>query len=166
MKGGRFQFLEKMDHEFVETFRRYPQHKFTDHFLAKDETLKILIIAAARKHILFRDSSVGHGMAPTRHSILLFIAKPYDALGWAAPVVIVAKILLQELWLLNDNWNAPIPQDLVQHWLDYIDNLSHCPYSMLDWLVQRKSIVRDVRICRYIESCLCCPVFESDSLFD
>jgi len=50
---------------------------------------------------------------PTRLSILSFIAKLYDPLGWAAPVVVSAKILLQELWLLKDDWDAPIPEDIL-----------------------------------------------------
>jgi hypothetical protein len=37
---------------------------------------------------------------------------PHDSLEWAAPVVIAAKILLQELWLLKDDWNAPTSQNL------------------------------------------------------
>jgi hypothetical protein len=56
---------------------------------------------------------------------LSFVAKLYDPLGWAAPVVITAKILLQELWLLKNDWDAPIPQELVQRWKDYVDDLPH-----------------------------------------
>jgi len=63
--------------------------------------------------------------APTKRSILSFIAKLYDPLGWTASVVIAAKILLQELWLLKDDWDASIPQELVQRWLDYVDDLPH-----------------------------------------
>jgi len=48
---------------------------------------------------------------PTRRSILSFVAKLYDPL--AVPVVIIAKILLQELWLLRNDWDAPIPQELM-----------------------------------------------------
>jgi hypothetical protein len=61
----------------------------------------------------------------TRRSILSFVAKLYDSLGWAAPVVITAKILLQELWLLKNDWNAPIPEELMQWWKDYVDDLPH-----------------------------------------
>jgi len=53
------------------------------------------------------------------YSILSFVAKLYDPVRWAAPVVINAKILLQELWLLKDDWDATIPQ----RWKDYVDDL-------------------------------------------
>jgi len=74
---------------------------------------------------------------PTRRSILSFIVKLYDPLGWAASVVVstkiyykdllqrfTAKILLQELWLLKDDWDASIPEDILQRWEDCANNLS------------------------------------------
>jgi hypothetical protein len=64
-------------------------------------------------------------VVPTRCSILSFVAKLYDPLGWAAPIVITAKILLQELWLLKNDWDVPIPQELVQRWKNYVDDLPH-----------------------------------------
>jgi len=48
-----------------------------------------------------RDDAFGFVIAsrttPTRRSILSFIAKLYDPLGWTAPVVVSAKMLPQEL---------------------------------------------------------------------
>jgi hypothetical protein len=95
------------------------QHELDDHFLAKDETLKILGLSWLPQEDVFCfviASSVT--VSPTRHSILSFVAKLYDPLGWAAPVVIIAKILLQELWLLKNDWDAPIQQELVRRWKD------------------------------------------------
>jgi hypothetical protein len=70
---------------------------------------------------------------------LSFVAKLYDPLGWAAPVVITAKILLQELWLLKNDWDAPIPQELVQRWKDYVDDLPHLARARVPrWTGQRK----------------------------
>jgi hypothetical protein len=77
--------------------------------------------------------------APTRRSILSFVAKFYDPLGWAAPVVIIAKILLQELWLLKNDWNAPISQELVQRWIEYVNDLLHLARVRIPrWIGQNK----------------------------
>jgi len=71
-----------------------------------------------------RYSFVCSDLSPTRRSILSFVSKLYDPLGWAAPVIIAAKILLLELWLLKGDWDAPIPLDTLQRWLDCASDLS------------------------------------------
>lgn len=45
----------------------------------------------------------------TKRSILSQIAKIYDPLGLIAPVVITAKIIMQELWGLNIGWDETVP---------------------------------------------------------
>jgi hypothetical protein len=76
---------------------------------------------------------------PTRRSILSFVAKLYDPLGWVVPVVITAKILLQEFWLLKNDWDAPIPEELVQRWKNYVDDLPHLTHARVPrWIGQSK----------------------------
>ncbi|KAH0949507.1 hypothetical protein HN011_006950, partial [Eciton burchellii] len=64
------------------------QHELTDHFLAKDETLKILGLSWLPQEDAFSFVIASTATPfPTRRSILSFVAKLYDLLGWAAPVV-------------------------------------------------------------------------------
>ncbi|KAH0947395.1 hypothetical protein HN011_009112 [Eciton burchellii] len=144
MKGGGFQ-LRKWAANSAILLEDIPasQHELTDHFLAKDETLKILGLSWLPREDVFCFVIASTATAfPTRRSILLFVAKLYDPLGWAAPVVITAKILLQELWLLKSDWDpnwTPILQELVQHWKDYVDDLPHLARARVPrWTGQRK----------------------------
>jgi len=116
------------------------QHKLVEYFLARDEALKILGLSWLPQEDVFRFVIASPvTVLPTRRSILSFVAKLYDPLGWAAPVVIIAKILLQELWLLRNDWDAPIPQELVQRWKNYVDNLPHLARARVPrWTGQRK----------------------------
>lgn len=52
----------------------------------------------------------------TRRTILSSIAKLFDPLGWISTVIIVAKMLLQELALLNTHWDTPVPLDIERKW--------------------------------------------------
>ncbi|XP_076660003.1 uncharacterized protein LOC143363277 [Halictus rubicundus] len=45
----------------------------------------------------------------TKRSVLSGTAQLFDPLGWLAPVTIVAKVLMQSLWLLKVDWDAPLP---------------------------------------------------------
>lgn len=44
------------------------------------------------------------------------IAKLYDPLGLISPILIKAKIILQELWLLKAGWDEPLPIEFQERW--------------------------------------------------
>ncbi|XP_018302670.1 uncharacterized protein [Mycetomoellerius zeteki] len=52
----------------------------------------------------------------TKRSILSETAQLYDPLGLIAPVLIRAKIPIQELWLLRIQWDSPLPPELQDQW--------------------------------------------------
>ncbi|KAH0945172.1 hypothetical protein HN011_004209 [Eciton burchellii] len=63
------------------------QHNLVDHLLAKNETLKILRLSwLPQEDIFYFVITPSVAITPTRRSILSFIAKLYDPLGWAAPI--------------------------------------------------------------------------------
>ncbi|XP_011862577.1 PREDICTED: uncharacterized protein LOC105559116, partial [Vollenhovia emeryi] len=55
----------------------------------------------------------------TKRTIASDIAKLYDPLGLIAPILIRAKILLQELWLLKVEWDEPLSPELEQRWTTF-----------------------------------------------
>ncbi|XP_031329673.1 uncharacterized protein LOC116160582 [Photinus pyralis] len=55
--------------------------------------------------------------ATTKRGILSAVAKIFDPLGWLAPVTIMAKLLIQRLWLTNASWDENIPESLRMEWL-------------------------------------------------
>ncbi|XP_076301442.1 uncharacterized protein LOC143219323 [Lasioglossum baleicum] len=80
----------------------------TDHGLAvskplsPDDNLKVLGIIWNPETDSFRfEVQITHDLPTTKREVLSTIARFYDPLGWAAPVVIVAKIMMQRLWLKN-----------------------------------------------------------------
>ncbi|XP_029171330.1 uncharacterized protein LOC114940747 [Nylanderia fulva] len=58
-------------------------------------------------------SKVGN---PTKRTILSAVAKLFDPAGWAAPVIIGAKILIQDLWMAGLDWDQTIPPPLRERW--------------------------------------------------
>lgn len=53
----------------------------------------------------------------TKRKLTSEIASMFDPLGWAVPVVIRAKHLLQLLWKLNLDWDDNIPEEFTTQWL-------------------------------------------------
>ena len=54
--------------------------------------------------------------ADSKRSILSAVSSVYDPVGLLAPVVLVAKILLQDIWRLKTDWDDPLPLEVLSRW--------------------------------------------------
>ncbi|XP_043271176.1 uncharacterized protein [Venturia canescens] len=94
--------------------------------LSKDDSavLKVLGITWLPKEDAF---SFQFGEIPptrsTKRSVLSLIARLFDPLGWASPVIINAKILMQDLWLAKIDWDDSVPPPLLEGWNTYRHDL-------------------------------------------
>ncbi|XP_029158933.1 uncharacterized protein LOC114931136 [Nylanderia fulva] len=59
----------------------------------------------------------------TKRTILSTIAKLFDPLGLLSPVIIKAKILIQELWINKLNWDESLPSPLANQWITFVNEL-------------------------------------------
>ncbi|XP_015119016.1 uncharacterized protein LOC107042471 [Diachasma alloeum] len=76
-----------------------------------------------------------NGDTITLRVILSQITQIYDPLGLIALVIITAKILIQELWLLKLNRNDPLPEDYKGRWKSFREQLQHLSsLTILRWL--------------------------------
>lgn len=62
---------------------------------------------------------------PTKRSLLSAIARIFDPLGWIAPAIVEAKMILQSLWLLKIDWDSPLPPEIVKRWNKFYTALPH-----------------------------------------
>ena len=60
----------------------------------------------------------------TKRSILSQIAKLFDPLGLLGPVIVLAKILIQQLWKCNLTWDTPVPVEIKNIWIKYKSQLA------------------------------------------
>ena len=68
------------------------------------------ISLAAKSSVLAHDDLI------TKREVLQDLSKIYDPLGFIAPVVIRAKMLMQKLWQLKVTWDEPLNDDLQAEW--------------------------------------------------
>lgn len=47
----------------------------------------------------------------TRHGLLSIVSSVYDPLGFVAPFILLAKLILQDLCHKKFSWDDPIPDD-------------------------------------------------------
>ncbi|XP_077270949.1 uncharacterized protein LOC143902120 [Temnothorax americanus] len=59
----------------------------------------------------------------SKRRVLSETARLFDPLGWLAPVVIRAKILIQSAWLQRLDWDDPLPTTDAQSWKSFLEEL-------------------------------------------
>ena len=64
-----------------------------------------------RDEFIFRFKPTGE--ARSKRSILSAISSVYDPLGLLAPIVLVAKIILQDIWRLKCGWDETLPASIL-----------------------------------------------------
>ena len=57
----------------------------------------------------------------TKRALASEVAKTYDVLGWFAPSVVLAKVLLQRLWECGVAWDDPVPFSILEVWTKWIN---------------------------------------------
>lgn len=60
----------------------------------------------------------------TKRKILSFIGKIFDPMGLIGPVVIVAKLFMQELWSAKVDWDSELPEGQLKSWNIFLTNLN------------------------------------------
>ncbi len=60
----------------------------------------------------------------TRRGMLSVSSSVYDPLGFLAPVVLPAKIMLQELCRRNFGWDETVPHDILRGWTRWLKELN------------------------------------------
>ncbi|XP_062538223.1 uncharacterized protein LOC134206510 [Armigeres subalbatus] len=90
-----------------------------------EESIKTLGIRWEPEADVFRfDAAVTvQNQRPTKRTILSTIAQLYDPLGIISPVVVSAKILMQNLWLLALGWDDEVSPDLGRKWTQFCEQL-------------------------------------------
>lgn len=63
-------------------------------------------------------------MPRTKREILSTIARLFDPMGWVAPVIIAAKIIMQQLWRCKCDWDETIPPLVHARWTAVYQALS------------------------------------------
>jgi hypothetical protein len=54
--------------------------------------------------------------ANTKRQILSAVSTLFYPLGFLSPIILSAKRVLQELWLIGVDWDQPIPDSILQQW--------------------------------------------------
>ena len=63
------------------------------------------------------------GKANTKRQILAAVMSIFDPLGFLSPVVLLPKILLQEIWQVGRDWDESLPTEFTDRWMEWTNDL-------------------------------------------
>lgn len=61
----------------------------------------------------------------TKRTVSSDLARLFDPLGILAPIVVTAKIIIQELWQIKLTWDEALPAELQKRWMTFRNELEH-----------------------------------------
>lgn len=85
----------------------------------EQKTVLGLVWIGKTDQLAFRIQPPTHHAIWTKRRIVSEIGKLYDPNGLVAPVVIIAKILIQRLWRSKTDWDEKVTATLEQEWLSF-----------------------------------------------
>lgn len=125
------------------------EQQFDSHDLSRDEgNMKALGLKINVKDDTFIISSPEPFKTTciTKRSILSYIGKFYDPMGYVSPIIVSAKVIMQKMWILNTSWNDQPPLNIREEWIDFTNDLA----SMKPIIVKRNIDVRDAQVIELI----------------
>lgn len=76
---------------------------------------------------LFDSKSLSKKSNFTKREVLSEISKLFDPAGWLAPVVVLAKILMRQIWVSKIDWDENLSPKCLQDWKKFLEH-----YPMID----------------------------------
>lgn len=60
----------------------------------------------------------------TKREVLSQIAKLFDPAGWLSPCIVLAKIIMQKIWIEGTEWDEALAPDTLAQWINFQSNYS------------------------------------------
>lgn len=60
----------------------------------------------------------------TKRNILSAISQLFDPLGILGPIIILGKLMIQNLWKISLDWDDLVPEDIAHQWITFRDQLT------------------------------------------
>lgn len=89
----------------------------------------------------------------TKRKILAEVQRLFDPLGWLAPALVPAKIMIQKLWLQRVHWDEELSSETKNEWLNIRHSFEDIKSMKLKrWLCTTQETLKDVTIHGYCDA--------------
>ncbi|XP_046145860.1 uncharacterized protein LOC123989203 [Osmia bicornis bicornis] len=112
-----------------------------DHAIEENPVLRTLGVVwnSQLDKFVYTVNSIDLSVKITKRSILANIAKIFDPLGLLGPIILSAKIIMQDCWRVKIDWDETVPQEVHSRWSRYAGHL----YLIRDLNVDRRFLTEN-----------------------
>ena len=83
--------------------------------------------------------------AMTKRSVVSSVAQLYDPNGFIAPVTIIGKIIIQDIWRLNVGWDETLPIEIYERWREFRKEITFLENVRIQrWIGTSKEIQQEL----------------------
>ncbi|KAJ8979825.1 hypothetical protein NQ317_002090 [Molorchus minor] len=90
----------------------------------------------------------------TKRKVLSFIAQLFDPLGLVGPIVVVAKIIMQEIWCCKCEWDEELPPQILVKWTDYTHDISKISQLSIPRWISTSNKISEIQLHGYADASL------------
>lgn len=131
--------LTKWCSNSVAVLEQVPQNDRSEECLEFDESVSLNILGVRwnPKEDTFSVQTNSPATTCTKRLMQSAIARIFDPLGLLAPLTIVAKTFIRELWLQKLDWDDTPPEEICSRWQEFVGELR----CLAEWNIPRHSCV-------------------------
>ncbi len=85
------------------------------------------------------------GPRPTKRQVFSLSLRIFDPLGLLSPVILVAKLVMQKIWIAEIGWDEQIPENIKKDWEHFLTGLDQLGKVAIDrWMGTRENDAVDL----------------------
>ena len=126
LNQGQFE-LRKFRSNERSVLPEQPDDTIADVDLSKSEHSKVLGLCwdSLCDTLNYDLNMINHPKRITKRVILSVTSQIFDPLGLIGPIIMKAKIILQQLWMLNLGWDESVPMSIHSSWIAFTSELQN-----------------------------------------
>ena len=120
----------------------------------QDPITKILGISwnSTEDVFIISASAVSPEFQTTKRNVVRKVATIFDPLGCVCPYVIMAKILLQELWMRGYDWDDEVQDEIAEKIGDWLEQFKSLQEVKIPRCLRRPEPVKSKRIVTFVDA--------------
>lgn len=115
--------LRKWASNRKEIFKNEEMDKINQYIIDKDVTKTLGLTWNIKQDSLQYVISLDYPIKVTKRNILSILSRVFDPLGLVGPIIICAKMIMQEIWKGKFNWDEELPANIHKLWRQFYEDL-------------------------------------------